>query len=132
MGHFHTFSWHHCLWCYIGSNFELRKLACIYIHVPLVVFNILVDILKKLIASVNSWLQQDRYFCYRYGDVVRELDSAVGKILTALKNLKIANNTLVFFSSDNGGATYAKEHGTCMYIFNTLISGPSFSNGGWI
>lgn len=46
-----------------------------------------------------------------YGDVVRELDSAVGKILASLRSLKIDNNTLVFFSSDNGGATYAKQHG---------------------
>lgn len=55
-------------------------------------------------------------FC-RYGDVVRELDSAVGKILASLRSLKIDNNTLVFFSSDNGGATYAKQHGTMFPVF---------------
>jgi arylsulfatase A-like enzyme len=32
-----------------------------------------------------------------------ELDEAVGELLTTLKRLKLADNTLVIFSSDNGG-----------------------------
>lgn len=54
---------------------------------------------------------------------MRELDSAVGKILASLKSLKIDNNTLVFFSSDNGGATYAKQNGTFpifLFILKTI------------
>ncbi|KAK7505807.1 hypothetical protein BaRGS_00003078 [Batillaria attramentaria] len=46
-----------------------------------------------------------------YGDAVRELDSGVGQILQKVKELGLANDTLVIFSSDNGGATYAKEMG---------------------
>lgn len=46
-----------------------------------------------------------------YGDAVMELDSGVGKILEKLKDLKIDNNTFVFFLSDNGAATYAKSNG---------------------
>lgn len=63
-------------------------------------------------------------FC-RYGDVVRELDSAVGKILASLRSLKIDNNTLVFFSSDNGGATYAKQHGifpVFLFVFYDAVT----------
>lgn len=37
-----------------------------------------------------------------YGDVVEELDWSVGQILETLKKLKIAENTLVLFTSDNG------------------------------
>jgi arylsulfatase len=37
-----------------------------------------------------------------YGDVVVELDSAVGQVLAALKAKGIDNNTLVIFTSDNG------------------------------
>lgn len=48
---------------------------------------------------------------YRYGDAVRELDYSVGQILDTLKTLSIDKDTLVIFSSDNGGATYAKESG---------------------
>lgn len=47
----------------------------------------------------------------RYGDAVIELDSGVGMILQKLKSLGIDKDTLVIFSSDNGGATYAKEQG---------------------
>jgi arylsulfatase A len=37
-----------------------------------------------------------------YGDVVEELDSSVGEILTTLKDAKIEENTIVVFLSDNG------------------------------
>uniref|UniRef100_A0A667HLK4 N-acetylgalactosamine-6-sulfatase n=1 Tax=Lynx canadensis TaxID=61383 RepID=A0A667HLK4_LYNCA len=40
----------------------------------------------------------------RYGDAVREIDDSVGKILGLLQNLRIAENTFVFFTSDNGAA----------------------------
>ncbi|XP_071493717.1 N-acetylgalactosamine-6-sulfatase-like isoform X1 [Diadema antillarum] len=46
-----------------------------------------------------------------YGDAVRELDHGVGQILDKVRQLGIANNTFVLFSSDNGGATYAGEMG---------------------
>jgi arylsulfatase A len=37
-----------------------------------------------------------------YGDVVEELDWSVGRVLDALRELKIDRNTLVVFTSDNG------------------------------
>ena len=37
-----------------------------------------------------------------YGDVVEELDASVGRVLAALRAEKLAENTLVFFTSDNG------------------------------
>ncbi|XP_055520891.1 N-acetylgalactosamine-6-sulfatase [Leucoraja erinacea] len=39
-----------------------------------------------------------------YGDAVREMDESVGTILRELQKQGIANNTLVFFTSDNGAA----------------------------
>ena len=38
----------------------------------------------------------------RYGDVIEEIDWSVGQIVEALEEGGIADNTLVFFSSDNG------------------------------
>ena len=38
-----------------------------------------------------------------YGDFIHELDWSVGEVLAALDRLKLTNNTLVFFTSDNGG-----------------------------
>lgn len=37
-----------------------------------------------------------------YGDVVEELDASVGAVLQTLRDEKIAENTFVFFTSDNG------------------------------
>jgi len=37
-----------------------------------------------------------------YGDVVEEIDASVGRILDTLRELKLDQRTLVFFSSDNG------------------------------
>lgn len=47
---------------------------------------------------------------------MRELDSGVGIILDTLHTLEIANDTLVMFSSDNGGATYASVDGECSWM----------------
>lgn len=39
----------------------------------------------------------------RYGDFIHELDWMVGEVLAALDELDLARNTLVLFTSDNGG-----------------------------
>jgi arylsulfatase A len=39
-----------------------------------------------------------------YGDYVQELDNHVGRILAALERFQLSERTLVFFTSDNGGA----------------------------
>ena len=56
----------------------------------------------------------------RYGDVVMELDAGVGEILSKLRELKIDHNTFVFFSSDNGAATYAFTEGLLLSDGNRL------------
>lgn len=42
--------------------------------------------------------------CGWRGDVIHQLDWTVGEVLAALDRLKLASNTLVIFTSDNGGA----------------------------
>jgi len=42
-----------------------------------------------------------------YGDLVVETDDSIGKLLTAIKEAGIEDNTLVIFSSDNGPEHYA-------------------------
>ncbi len=46
-----------------------------------------------------------------YGDVVEELDQSVGAILQAIRDLRLAEKTLVFFSSDNGPWLTQNERG---------------------
>ena len=43
-----------------------------------------------------------------YGDEVEEMDWSVGQILSALEKFDFMNNTIVYFSSDNGG--HIEEH----------------------
>ena len=42
----------------------------------------------------------------RYGDCVEELDWGIGLILQALEDIDEQNNTLVYFSSDQGGSLF--------------------------
>lgn len=46
-----------------------------------------------------------------YGDVVQELDSSIGTIMTRLDTHGLTENTIVMFSSDNGPWDWAGEHG---------------------
>jgi len=46
-----------------------------------------------------------------YGDVVEEIDWSVGQILETLRKEKLADNTLVFFTSDNGPWLIFNDHG---------------------
>jgi len=46
-----------------------------------------------------------------YGDVIEELDASVGEILATLRTAGVADNTLVFFTSDNGPWIIKDEEG---------------------
>jgi arylsulfatase A-like enzyme len=85
-------------------------------------------IMESLTARVTGWIETNRagpFFIYYapnavhepivpnprftnspyggYGDFIQELDWSVGQILATLDQLKLADNTLVIFTSDNGG-----------------------------
>jgi uncharacterized sulfatase len=47
-----------------------------------------------------------------YGDTIEELDSTVGDLVKALKDLGVDRNTLVFFTSDNGPVIPPKGFGS--------------------
>ena len=51
------------------------------------------------------------YLGSAYGDAVRELDAAVGDILSTLVRLEIDAKTFVVFTSDNGAALVSREQG---------------------
>ncbi len=42
-----------------------------------------------------------------YGDMMRSLDSGIGRVLAALKETGLEKNTLVIFTSDNGGERFS-------------------------
>ena len=47
-----------------------------------------------------------------YGGMVEATDLAVGKVLDALEELELADRTVVFFMSDNGGLSTSEGHPT--------------------
>ena len=58
-----------------------------------------------------------------YGDAVRELDAAVGDILSTLVRLGIDATTFVVFTSDNGAALVSRDQGkTLIQIMNLLAT----------
>ncbi len=48
-----------------------------------------------------------------YGAMVESLDENIGRLLVALEELGVADNTLVLFTSDNGGLATAEGSPTC-------------------
>lgn len=46
-----------------------------------------------------------------YGDVIEEVDAAVGRVVETIERLGLAANTLVVFTSDNGPWTSFETHG---------------------
>jgi arylsulfatase A len=44
-----------------------------------------------------------------YGDLVMEVDDTVGQVMRALEKAKLADNTLVIFTSDNGAFWYPSD-----------------------
>lgn len=57
-----------------------------------------------------------------YGDFINELDWSVGEVLSTLYRLKLTDNTLVIFSSDNGGV--AKISSDSAVINGLYLNGP--------
>jgi len=48
-----------------------------------------------------------------YGDAVEELDWSTGQIMAALERLRLADNTLVIWTSDNGAVRRTPQQGSC-------------------
>ena len=69
--------------------------------------------------------------CGLYGDFIHELDWMVGEVMKALDAKGVADNTLVIFTSDNGGMF--NENGQDAYTFGHRNNGDllGFKFGAW-
>lgn len=68
---------------------------CYSVHTP-------IQAQKEDIAHYKKKKGDASHFDAKYAAMVHAMDQAVGKILDALDELKLAENTLVIFTSDNG------------------------------
>jgi arylsulfatase A len=59
----------------------------------------------------SSWNEDDK----AYAAMITHLDGYIGKIRNLLEELKIDRNTVVFFTSDNGGFRYSDLHHNGIY-----------------
>jgi arylsulfatase A-like enzyme len=80
-------------------------------HVPLQAPQRWVDYYVKKLGDEKPYLGDRGYFPHRYphaayAAMISYLDEQVGHLVNQLKNLNLYNNTVIFFSSDNG-PTYA-------------------------
>jgi len=64
-----------------------------------------------------------------FADMVKSLDSAVGRIVKAVDDLHLENNTIIIFTSDNGGEQYSDNgvyKGGKMTLWEGGIREPAF------
>ncbi len=58
---------------------------------------------KEVIAKYEDVPESDRQGKPEYAAMVESIDDSVGRIMTTLKGLELEKNTVVIFTSDNGG-----------------------------
>jgi arylsulfatase A-like enzyme len=76
------------------------------VHAP---FDAKADLIEKYRSKVDP---NDPQRSPTYAAMVESMDDAVGTLLDALDRLKIADNTIIIFFSDNGGNMYNEIDGT--------------------
>ena len=72
---------------------ERNKEEPFFLYLPHTMLHVPLGVSEKF-KGTSDWGE--------YGDAIQELDHNVGRVLDSLKRLKIADNTLVIYTSDNG------------------------------
>ena len=75
------------------------------VHAP---FDAKKDLIEKHRGRVNP---NDQQRCPTYAAMVESMDDAVGTLLDSLDRLKLTDNTIIIFTSDNGGNMYSEVDG---------------------
>ena len=75
------------------------------VHAP---FDAKADLIKKYAAKADP---NDPQRCPVYGAMVQTFDENVGQLIRVLDELKLTDNTIIVFFSDNGGNMYDRVNG---------------------
>ena len=95
---------------YLTGRYTSETIDFITIHKDEPFFIYLAHTMPHLpIAPSRHFEGQSEYGLY--GDVIEEIDWSVGQILQHLKKLRLYENTIVMFTSDNGAQTWQGEGG---------------------
>ena len=78
------------------------------VHTPLQAKKELIEYYKKKLAAKEDKGGQR---CATYAAMVHSMDESVGRVVKELERLGIAENTIIFFTGDNGGLVL--RHGKC-------------------
>ncbi|NOX56451.1 MAG: sulfatase [Planctomycetes bacterium] len=86
------------------------------------------DLLDKYLKKPKTTGQR----CPEYATMVESVDLAVGRILATLDELNLAENTIVIFTSDNGGASHVRCRGIPATDNSPLRLGKGFPYEGGV
>lgn len=75
------------------------------VHAP---FDAKAELIRKHTARLD---QSDEQKCPTYAAMLESMDDAIGRLLNALDRLQISDNTIIIFTSDNGGNMYNEVAG---------------------
>lgn len=95
------------------------------VHAP---FDAKADLIQKYAAKADP---NDPQRCAVYGAMVQTFDENVGQLIRVLDELKLTDNTIIVFFSDNGGNMYDRLddlRGTMFAIDNPVQRIPPTSN----
>jgi arylsulfatase A-like enzyme len=87
---------------------------------------------KSLLQKYNDKEITTKQRCPEYATMVESVDQAFGKVMQTLDELKLTDNTLVIFTSDNGGASHVRCHGVPATDNSPLRDGKGFAYEGGI
>lgn len=91
------------------------------VHAP---FDAKADLVEKYAAKADP---NDPQRCPVYGSMVQTFDDNVGQLIRVLDELKLTDNTIIVFFSDNGGNMYDRVDGIrgTMFDINDPVNGIS-------
>jgi len=98
---------------------EQHKDAPFFLYVPFLAPHTPFQVTRAFYDRFASEPDENKRVYYA---MIAALDDAVGQILDALERSGVAGNTMVYFLSDNGGATYTKA------TENAPLRGGKFTN----
>lgn len=83
---------------------EANKNKPFFLYLPHYAVHSPIKAKKEIIAKYQKKKPIDAQNNPKYAAMIESVDEGIGRILDKLDELKITNNTMIFFYSDNGGA----------------------------